>query len=118
MTGNRLWTTRMPANGPADTPTSPTALWMYSLRQLSSTCLSRPGKLWLYSGATITSPSAARDRGREGRVLDRFAGIVHRKGHGGDVDHLAADTGTAVQQIGHQVRRMHAGATLCGWCRE
>ena len=27
-------------NGPDDTPTSPTALWMYSVRQLSSTCLS------------------------------------------------------------------------------
>src|SRR5436190_15868580 len=49
----------MPAKGPADTPTRPTALWMYSLRQLSMACFSRPGKLWLYSGATITSPSAA-----------------------------------------------------------
>ena len=49
---------RVPPHGPADTPTTPTALWMYSFKQLSSTCFSRPEYAWLYSGETITSASA------------------------------------------------------------
>src|SRR5205823_1564110 len=43
-TGTKLWIMRAPPNGPADTPQTPTALWMYSFRFVSSTCFSSPGK--------------------------------------------------------------------------
>ena len=36
---------RAPPKGPAETPQTPAALWMYSFRFVSRTCFSRPGKL-------------------------------------------------------------------------
>src|SRR5205823_1623284 len=57
-TGSRSWMPRVPPYGPADTPTTPTALWMYSSRQLSSACFKRPEYPWLYSGETTTRASA------------------------------------------------------------
>ena len=42
-TGTRFWIIRAPPKTPAETPTIPAALWMYSGRFVSSTCFSRPG---------------------------------------------------------------------------
>ncbi len=42
--GSRFWIMRAPPNGPAETPHTPTALCMYSLRLLSSTMFEQSGK--------------------------------------------------------------------------
>ena len=96
----------------------PTALWMYSLRQLSRTCFSSPGKLWLYSGDTMTRPSASVIAFANAGSL--IASPASSTGIGTVAMSMSAarDAGASIQQVGEESCGMRRRRVPCAPCRE
>src|SRR5258705_11345019 len=78
---------------------------MYSLRQLSSACFRSPGKLWLYSGATITSPSAAATIAENAALL--IASPASSTGSGNDAMSITS-LHTPARRFSRSARRVAA----------
>src|SRR5207249_6998968 len=61
---------------------------MYSLRQLSRTCLRRPEYPWLYSGETMTTGVCPLHLPSETWFLNSLPRVARRELHFGDIDQL------------------------------